>query len=131
MGFDMRPWLDALYEKHECGPSLSPYVRIGFERDGRETVVAIPDSTSDPERMVLRGIMDSDSLLVLFFWHEAEGYPEGLGLVMIARRDEEAGMYVVHVSHELYGWALGYLGLTDAEIPFRWIDPPMVEDEED
>jgi hypothetical protein len=39
------------------------------------------------------------------------------GVLMVARADDE-GSFVVHVWHELYPWALKYLGLGElAELP--------------
>ena len=105
-----RPWLDVLSRKHECGPSLSPYRSIELDHEGRNLRVSIPDNLDSPERLEIRATLVSDDLAVLIGRHSTEDDPEGRGVLMVARPND-AGEYVVHVWHELYPWALDYLGL--------------------
>jgi hypothetical protein len=121
------PWLVTLDRKHECGPGYSPFVRIEVP-DGEESVViAIPGLLIAPKRRSLRGTMRSGSLITLLAWHDMEDKdPYERGIVMVACLEE--GGYVVHVWHELYPWALSYLGVSDKRIEFEWIDQPSEEE---
>lgn len=125
------PWLDILKRKHECGPSYSPPIRIEVEHEGRILQVLVPHVRPKPRRLELKAIIRDDSLLCLIGRHTLEDGddPYECGIVMIARRDEE-GRYVVHVWHELFPYALEYLGLTTtSHVEYRTIDDPP--DDED
>ena len=59
----------------------------------------------------LEATVRTDPLLVLIGHHTMKGKdPYERGVLMVARADDE-GSFVVHVWHELYPWALKYLGL--------------------
>jgi hypothetical protein len=108
---DQRPWLDVLSRKHECGPSLSPYRTLDLLHEGRPVRVRVPDNLNDPERLEIRATVLTDPLLVLIGHHTMkEEEPYERGVLMVARAEAD-GSYVVHVWHELYPWALKYLGL--------------------
>jgi hypothetical protein len=109
-----RPWLDELDRKHECGPSLSPYRTLELHHEGRPIRVRIPDNLINPDRLEIRATLCSDSLLVLLGHHTMKRKePYERGVLMVARAREEGGPYVVHVWHEMYPWALQYLGLDE------------------
>jgi len=81
--------------------------------EGKPVQVAIPDNLHQPERLEIRTTLGNDRHLALIGWHvmtlgEGEDYERGI--LMLARRDGD-GPYVVHVWHEMYPWALEYLGL--------------------
>jgi hypothetical protein len=115
---DDRPWLDVLNRKHECGPSLARYRTLDLSHEGQPIRVRIPDNLNDPERLDIRATVRTDPLLVLIGHHTMKGNePCERGVLMVARADDE-GSFVVHVWHELYPWALKYLGLGElAELP--------------
>ena len=111
-----RPWLDILNRKHECGPSLSPHRLIDATLRGEAVRVSIPDNLNQPERLEIRAVLGDERRLVLIGHHAmtlrgGEDYERGI--LMVARRRED-GVYVVHVWHEMYPWALEYLGLETA-----------------
>jgi len=114
---DERPWLDVLNRKHECGPSFSDYYTLELQHEGQSLRVQIPDNLNDPERLEIRATIASDSLLVLIGYHTMkEEDPYERGILMVARAEAD-GSFVVHVWHELYPWALKYLGL-EGPVPF-------------
>jgi hypothetical protein len=106
------PWLDILSRKHECGPSLCDYRTLDLTHDGRAVRVEIPDNLNDPERLEILTTLGSGPLLVLIGHHTMKGdHPYERGVLMVAREAEPGGPFVVHVWHELYPWALQFLGL--------------------
>jgi len=111
-----RPWLDELNRKHECGPCLSDHRLIDVTLRSEAVRVSIPDNLDEPERLEIRAVLGDDRHLVLIGRHamtieDSEDYERGI--LMVARRRDD-GVYVVHVWHELYPWALKYLGLESA-----------------
>ena len=97
--------------KHECGPAYSDYISLELTHEGQPVRVLIPDNLNDSERLEIRATLRSESLLVLIGHHTMKGKdPYERGIFMIARAKDD-GVYVVHVWHELYPWALPYLGL--------------------
>ncbi len=107
------PWLDILDRKHECGPSLSDYRTLDLVHEGRPVRVSIPDELVNPERLEILATLGSGPLLALIGHHTMEGdHPYERGILMVARADS-GGIFVVHVWHELYPWALKYLGLKE------------------
>jgi hypothetical protein len=112
-----RPWLDVLNGKHECGPSLSDYRDLELLHDGRTVRVSIPDELDDPDLLEIRATLGDDHRLVLIGHHTTKGdNPYERGVLMVARRHEDDGPYVVHVWHELYPSVLKYLGLEGSGI---------------
>ena len=110
---DQEPWLDVLNRKHECGPALSDYLSLEVSHEGRSVHVRIPDNLNDPERLEILATMGAGPLLTLIGHHTMKGdQPYERGILMVARADAE-GIFVVHVWHELYPWALQYLGLKE------------------
>jgi len=108
-----RPWLDELNRKHECGPSLSPYRTLDLLHEGLPVRVRIPDNLNEPERFEVHVTVRSETLLVLIGRHSMKGDEStDRGILMVARAEED-GVFVVHVWHELYPWALQYLGLDE------------------
>ena len=108
-----RPWLDVLNRKHECGPSLSRYRSLDLVHEGRPVRVRIPNNLNDPERLEILATLGSGPLLTLIGHHTMKGKtPYERGVLMVARADPE-GTFIVHVWHELYPWALQYLGLKE------------------
>jgi len=108
-----RPWLDVLNRKHECGPALSEYRTLSLMHEGQPVRVRIPDNLNDPERLQILATIGSGPLLTLIGHHTMEGdHPYERGVLMVARSDSE-GSFVVHVWHELFPWALRYLGLKE------------------
>ena len=106
-----RPRVDVLFRKHECGPSLSRYRPLDLVHEGRSLRVSIPDNLRSPERLEIRATLVSDDLAVLIGRHSTPADdPDERGVLMVAKR-ADGGEYVVHVWHELYPWALDYLGL--------------------
>jgi hypothetical protein len=80
--------------------------------DGKPVRISIPDELDDPDRLEIRATLGDDHRLVLIGHHTMKGdEPYERGVLMVARRHEDDGPYVVHVWHELYPWALEYLGL--------------------
>jgi hypothetical protein len=111
MSRDKSPWLDVLDRKHECGPALTDYRTLDLTHDGRPVRVHVPDHLIDPERLEILATMGSGALLTLIGHHTMSGPdPYERGVLMVARANA-AGDFVVHVWHELYPWALKYLGL--------------------
>jgi hypothetical protein len=109
-----RPWLDVLNRKHECGPSLSSYRTLDLTHEGRPVRVRIPNNLVNPERLEILATMSSGPLLTLIGHHTMAGKdPYERGVLMVARAAEPGGPFVVHVWHELYPWALKYLGLKE------------------
>jgi hypothetical protein len=81
--------------------------------EGRPVRVRIPNNLIDPERLEILATFGSGPLLTLIGHHTMKGdHPYERGVLMIARADSE-GTFVVHVWHELYPWALKYLGLKE------------------
>ena len=108
-----RPWLDVLDRKHECGPSLCKYGTLNLVHEGRSVRVSIPDQLINPERLEILATLGSGPLLALIGYHTMKGKdPHERGVLMVAREKSE-GTFVVHVWHELYPWALKYLGLKE------------------
>jgi hypothetical protein len=108
-----RPWLDVLNRKHECGPSLSSYRTIDLVHEKQPIRVRIPDNLIDPERLEILATLGSGPLLAPISHHTMKGKdPYERGILMVARTEAE-GTFVVHVWHELYPWALKYLGLKE------------------
>jgi len=108
-----RPWLDVLNRKHECGPTLSEYRTLDLVHEGHPVRVRIPDNLIDPERLEILATLGSGPLLTLIGHHTMKGKsPYERGVLMVARADPE-GTFIVHVWHELYPWALKYLGLKE------------------
>jgi len=105
------PWLDVLNRKHECGPAYVAYRTLDLTHEGQRLRVRIPDNLNDPERLEIRGTIRSGDLLTLIGHHTMAGKdPYERGVLMVARAAAD-GTFVVHVWHELYPWALKYLGL--------------------
>jgi hypothetical protein len=113
-------WVDVLNRKHECGPYLSRPKEIEVTHGGERLRVWVPDNLPDPERFELKATVRGDGLLVLFGRHSLKDYDDSYdrGILMVARLRVH-GAYVVHVWHELYPWALDYLGLTPNDLPAR------------
>ncbi len=108
-----RPWVDVLNRKHECGPSLCRYRTIDVVHEGQAVRVRIPDNLNNPERLEILATIATGPLLALIGYHTMEGqYPYERGVLMIARAESE-GTFVVHVWHEMFPWALKYLGLRE------------------
>jgi hypothetical protein len=108
-----RPWLEASDGKHECGPALADYYTLNLVHDGRPVRVQVPDYLEDRDRLEILATMGSGPLLTLIGYHAmAVVEPYEQGILMVARADSE-GVFVVHVWHELYPWALKYLGLKE------------------
>lgn len=108
-----RPWLDVLNRKHECGPSLFSYVTLNLEHNGRSIRVRVPDSLNGSERLEILATLSGEKLLGLIGRHTMKGDdPYERGILMVAREESKA-TFVVHVWHELYPRALGYLGLKE------------------
>jgi hypothetical protein len=108
-----RPWLDVLNRKHECGPSLSRYRTVDIVHEGQPVRVRIPDNLNNPERLEMLAAIGTGSLLALIGYHTMEGpHPYERGVLMVARAQPDR-TFVVHVWHELYPWALKFLGLKE------------------
>ena len=100
--------------KHECGPSLSRFRTLDLLHEGQPIRVHIPDNLNNPERLEIGATIRTGPLLVLIGHHTMKGKdPYERGVLMVAPADDE-GSFVVHVWHELYPWALKYLGLGEA-----------------
>ena len=97
--------------RHECGPAYSDDIPLEVAHEGQPIRVLIPDNLNDPERLEIRATLRSESLFVLIGHHTMKGKnPYERGIFMIDRARDD-GVYVVHVWHELYPWALPYLEL--------------------
>jgi hypothetical protein len=106
-----RPWVDVLNGKHECGASLSRYSTVEIVHEGQQARVRIPDNLNNPERLEILAAIGTGPLLALIGYNTMEGpYPYERGILMVARAQPDK-TFVVHVWHELYPWALKYLGL--------------------
>ncbi|QDV33960.1 hypothetical protein [Tautonia plasticadhaerens] len=108
------PWVDVLGRKHECGPSLSPYVAVGITVGGRSETLHMPDHFEDGgSALEVRAVIGDGSLIVVIATHPGnEEVPEPSTILMVARRSDDAP-FVVHVWHELYPRALDHFGLAD------------------
>lgn len=93
---DGRPWLDVLGEKHECGPSLSPYRAMEVVHEGAILHVSLTDRLDHPERLDIRMVLASERHLTLIGCYETEyGYfPDEPNVVlMVAHRENDGLMW--------------------------------------
>lgn len=104
-------WADILNRKHECYTTSSTPVEIDHE--GRRLTLRMPNVLVQPERLELKAAFGSGEFLVVIGRHTMTGYddPYERGILMVARKRGET-TYDVHVWHEMYPYALKYLGLT-------------------
>ena len=101
-------WVDCLLEKHECYTYDRYATTREVEYDGRSYRIVLPDHL--PSFEVVHAVEQGD-LLSLFGRDERTlRKDEYLGVLAVARRQAD-GTFVVHIWHELYPWALKYLGL--------------------
>ncbi|MEO6808694.1 MAG: hypothetical protein ABI353_06240 [Isosphaeraceae bacterium] len=103
-------WVDLLNRKHECYPTSSIPIEINHE--GKRLTLHMPDVLVQPERLEIKATVGSGELLVLIGRHTMTDRddPYERGVLMVARKRDEA-TYDVHVWHEMYPYALKYLGL--------------------
>jgi hypothetical protein len=100
-------WIDCLHEKHECWGYDHPQ-RIQVEHASRQLNIDLPNYLP---RMEVKVTAESSDLLFLI-GRQTKEYP-GLGfpgVLMVARR-QAGDTYAAVIWHELYPWALKYLGL--------------------
>ena len=101
-------WTEHLFEKHECGPyEESQARRFDLDAQGVRVTLLAPDWLPPVQPVVTTA--SGDLLFVLGRMSTPDYKPtNGQGVLLVARRRED-GTYGVHVWHELYEWALGYL----------------------
>jgi hypothetical protein len=106
-------WIDELNRKHECGPTYSDPIPVQVIVDGKTYTVLTPDILPSPERLEIKTTIVSDDLLMMIGRHTlTDGDdPYERGILMVARKVGDS-IYAVHVWHELFPYALKYLGLT-------------------
>lgn len=117
------PWLDILNRKHECGPSYSDPTPIEVIHEGCPLTVLVPNVLNHPERLELRAVVASGEFVVLIGRHTLKDGddPYERGVLMVARRGDD-GRFTVHVWHELYPYALKYLGLTESRVEYHVLE---------
>ena len=100
-------WIDKLSRKHECYMH-GDLIDKAIEVDGRAVTMRLPEYLSDIE--VCRSAISGKVLFVLARQPNEKTMDEPCdGAFLIGSQNEE-GKYEVHVWHELYPWALRYLG---------------------
>jgi len=105
-------WTDILSRKHECYPYPSRPIPVDLPGGANAVTVWVPDNLNDPGRLEIRTVVGSGDLIVLLGRHTLadEKQPYERGVLMVARRADPA-TYHVHVWHEMYPYALKYLGI--------------------
>ena len=102
-------WVDMLWEKHECF-RYTPQSQT-VELDGRTIRLSLPDYL--PGFTVLAWAEQGNFLFLLLQLDQRWG--DGfLGAVVVAQREGE-NTYAAFIWHELYPYALKYLGLAAEE----------------
>ena len=104
---DDKLWIDQLRHKHECFTYDRYSRQVEIEHDGQRYSVLMPDYEAP---IHIRHVAQSGELLFLLGRHEQTFADEHSGWMAVARRRDD-GVFVVHIWHELYPWALQYLGL--------------------
>ncbi len=100
-------WIDMLWEKHECFFFSAREVKV--ELDGRTVHLLLPEYMP---AFTVKAWAERGELLFLVCQLELQFAGEFVGAIIVARRKEE-GEYATVIWHELYPYALKYLGLTD------------------
>lgn len=100
------PWIDMLWEKHECF-RYTPQLRT-VELDGRSIRLLLPDYMP---RFTVRAWAEQGDLLFLLFQLDQRYNDAFVGAVVVARKTEE-DTYTTTIWHELYPYALKHLGLS-------------------
>lgn len=100
-------WIDQLREKHECymhGDLIDKVIVV----DGRAVMMRLPEYLSDIE--VCRAAVTDKVLFVLARQPNEKSVSDECDAAFLVGCLNENGKYDVHVWHELYPWALRYLG---------------------
>lgn len=104
-----RPWVDCLWEKHECF-DYTPRWEV-VELDGRAIRLALPYYLPG---FTVRAWAERGDLLFLLFQLHQRWADEFLGAVVVARKTGETA-YATIIWHELYPWALKHVGLAEED----------------
>lgn len=107
------PWVDCLWEKHECFDYTPREVSIKL--NGRLVTLLVPSYVPDFE--VLCHAQTRDLLFLILRLNVTEPYYElTMGVIVVARRlNNREDVYATTIWHELFTWALKYLGLEEIE----------------
>jgi hypothetical protein len=99
------PWIDRLWEKHECF-HYTPHSET-VSLDGRTIRLLLPDYLPG---FTVRAWAEQGDLLFLLFQLDERYGDAFLGAMVVARKTGE-NTYTTTIWHELFPWALKYLGL--------------------
>ena len=102
-------WIDMLWEKHECFGYDNP-ATLQVEYEGQRLDVLLPNYVPHAEILFST---QAGQLLFLIGRQTRKVYERHVPVLMVAKRRDE-GRYEVVVWHEMYPWALDYLGLQSA-----------------
>lgn len=108
---DDRPyWVDQVFEKHECF-TYGDHAILKIKLPQGEVKLIVPKYL--PEVTILKSA-ESDGLLFLVGHDTEEHRGAPMGVLLVARKSKKKDTYETVVWHELFPWALKYLGLSDA-----------------
>lgn len=99
-----RPWIDCLWEKHECYDYTPRTETVAL--DGRAIQLLLPCYMP---RFTVLTWSERGALLFLLLQLEQRYHDAFVGAVVVARKTEE-NSYTTTIWHELYPYALKYLG---------------------
>ncbi len=100
-------WIDQLREKHECythGDLVDKVIDV----EGRVVTMRLPEYLSDIQ--VCRAAVSDKVLFVLARQPNQKSVADVCDAAFLIGSLNEDGKYDVHVWHDLYPWALRYLG---------------------
>lgn len=108
-------WIDCLRRKHECWPygDGRDLGEVRIQHNGQPVRLVMPEWLTEVEPLTTCGVGD---LLFILARPKESHYEAGTVILMVARCDrEEENVWSVVVWHELYEWALVFLGLAEAK----------------
>jgi len=108
-GDPVQPWIDMLWEKHECFLYSARSETVTL--DGRAIRLLLPEYMPG---FTVRAWAERGDLLFLLLQLDVRYVDAFLGAVVVARKTGE-DTYTTTVWHELYPYALKHLGLAPEE----------------
>lgn len=123
------PWVDVLTRKHECGPWYSEPARLRLTLGHEDVDVLVPEVRDKPERLeICDAVVSADRICLIGRHTLSDGSdPYECGVLMIGRKTD-ALTYTIHVWHELFPYALKYLGVAERRLRYTVISSPSAED---